>query len=241
MVSSIEPLQDGPKGRVPEVRNAYRFLRGARDSVAGIVSVTHRLSDARRNANESTVGRLAREEVDLLRSAIVLTSSGVDASMQRIIWDAGRLLIPIANSSARAAYVQHLRQALSGREQVDEPLRSAVVSAEPADALLTYYLGIKTRASFQGSGDLKKRVRNVLGVPSSAVSDADLESLDPFFRARNNIVHSMDYERPREAGRTARVHRSADDVAAMCNNAFRVTSDLLHAVADVILASQPRP
>ncbi|MCX6501140.1 MAG: hypothetical protein NT132_01795 [Microbacterium sp.] len=239
MPGTIEPLRDGPKAKVPEVRNAYRFLNGTHGSVAGIVSASQRLSDIRRVANKTTVGRLASEEVDLLRSAIVMTSSGIDASMQRIIWDAGRYLIPIGGTAARAQYEAELKQALSGKDKVDEDLKRAIIGAEPAEHLLVYYLRMKTKASFQGSGDLKKRVRNALGVPNSTVPDATLESLDPFFKARNNIAHSMDYERPDESGRRARVHRSVDDVTSMCNNALGIAADLLHAVSDVIVANRP--
>lgn len=166
-----------------------------------------------------------------------MTSSGIDASMQRIIWDAGRYLIPIVGTSARKQYEESLKQALSStKEKVDDELKQAIISTDPAERLLVHYLKMKTKASFQGSGDLKRRVRNTLGVPNSAVTDGVLESLDPLFEARNNIAHSMDYERPRDANRRARVHRSVDDVTDMCNNALSVGADLLHAISDVILA-----
>lgn len=165
-----------------------------------------------------------------------MTSSGIDASMQRIIWDAGRYLIPITGTAARSQYEEYLKQALSStKEKVDDGLKQAIISNDPAEQILTFYLQVKTKASFQGSGDLKRRVRNTLGVPNSAVTDTALESLDSFFEARNNIAHSMDYERPKEAGRRARVHRSVDDVTEMCNNALSVSADLLHAISDVIL------
>lgn len=170
-----------------------------------------------------------------------MTSSGIDASMQRIIWDAGRYLVPIAGSLARKQYELEIKQALSIREgKVDEHLKAAIVEVDPAASLLNYYLAGKARASFQGSGDLKKRVRNALGVANAAVPDADLESLDPFFRARNQISHAMDYEDPRNVSGRKRTHRSVDDVTEMCNNAFRVAANLLHAVADVLVTSRPK-
>lgn len=121
---------------------------------------------------------------------------------------------------------------------MDDGLRNAIIGAEPRDGLLEYYLTMKTRASFQGSGDLRKRVRGTLGVPHSSISDSLLESLDPFFTARNRIAHAMDYQRPDEPGRTKRIHRSVDEVTAMCNNALAVSADLLHAVANVIIAAR---
>ncbi|WP_102192769.1 hypothetical protein [Microbacterium aurantiacum] len=238
MPGVIADLRDGPKEKVPEVRNAYRFLRGAHNSVQGIVNASQALAEQRRSANSTTTGRPASEEVDLLRSALVMASSGIDASMQRIIWDAGRYLIPKSGTAARAQYEAHLKQALSGKNNVDDGLRNAIIGAEPRDGLLEYYLAMKTRASFQGSGDLKKRVRGTLGVPHASIPDSSLESLDSFFTARNKIAHAMDYQRPDEPGRTKRTHRSVDEVTAMCNNALAVSADLLHAVADVIIATR---
>lgn len=238
MPREIEPLREGPKERVPEIRNAYRYLRGAHHSVTGIVLASQSLADLRRSFNATTTGRPAGDEVDLLRSAIVMTSSGIDAAMQRVIWDAGRYLIPRTGTAARAAYEAHLKQALSGKQRVDEGMRNAIIDADPQARLIEYYLGMRARASFQGSSDLKRRVRGTLGVPNSSVPDAALESLDPFFEARNRIAHSMDYQRPDEPNRTARTHRSMDDVTGMCNNAIAVSADLLHAVADVILRAR---
>lgn len=240
MPGEISPLRQGPKERVPEVRNAYRYLRGAHNSVTGIVRASQSLADARRSANSTTTGRPSGDEVDLLRSAIVMTSSGIDAAMQRIIWDAGRYLIPREKTSARAAYEAHLKQALAGKQGVDDGLRNAIIDPDPQVKLLEYYLSLKSRASFQGSGDLKSRVRGTLGVPNATIPDTKLESLDPFFSARNRIAHSMDYQRPDEPNRTARTHRSVDEVTAMCNNALAVSADLLHAVADVILRAPRR-
>ncbi len=45
MPGVIADLRDGPKEKVPEVRNAYRFLRGAHNSVQGIVNASQALAE----------------------------------------------------------------------------------------------------------------------------------------------------------------------------------------------------
>lgn len=163
MPDEIMPLRAGPKAKVPEVRNAYRYLRGAHHSVAGVVNASQALAEHRRSGNSTTTGRPSGDEVDLLRSAIVLTSSGIDSAMQRILWDAGLFLIPKKGTAARAAYEAHLKQELAGKGNVDQNLREAMIESDPPRPMLDYYLGLKSKASFQGSGDLKRRVRNTLG------------------------------------------------------------------------------
>jgi transcriptional regulator GlxA family with amidase domain len=99
--------------------------------------------------------------------------------------------------------------------------------------LVEFYFGERTRASLQGSNDLKTRVRSVLGIPRSQVADAQLEALDPFFTARNKIVHDMDYKDVGGAS-IARVHRQRDHVVAMCDGVFGLASAVLSATAVVL-------
>jgi hypothetical protein len=231
-MSELLPLHAAPRGHVPEVRSAYRLLRGTHQTVRGLFDAVSVLDDQRRLANPNKKGRMTRDEVDILRSAIVLTSSGLDASMKRLVNDAGRRLIAIPGTGARAQYEQYLKRALSG-PAVPDGIRNAVVSADPGSALLEYYLGDRTRASMQGSGDLKARVRSVLGIPGTAVADIRLETLDYFFIARNKVVHDMDYKETL-GGSVARVHRAPGVVALMCNRVFEVAAELVGATATVL-------
>ena|GEM_PF-1075221 len=235
----FEALRDAPKGRVPEVRNAYRFLRGAHSSVSRLFEVVQNMSQSRRTTNRDARGRMASEEVDVLRAAIVFTSSGLDASMKRLVNDAGRYLVPIAGTGARGEYEAFLRRKLSEPEQ-DKRLLTAVASIDPAGALMEYYLAERSRASFQGSGDLESRVRKCLGIAGSRVPTATLQNLDEFFVARNSIVHSMDYVDVGTSAKSRRFHRSSDETTALCNGTFAVAADLIHAVADVVIAHRPQ-
>ena len=234
-MAQLAPLADGPKGRVPEIRNAYRYLRGAHSSVEGLFDAAQRLSNARRADNENTKGRMAQEEVDMLRAAVVFTSSGLDASMKRLVNDVGRHLINQPGTAARAQFEAYLKQDLAA-PTVNADLRSAIIRVDPSTALIDYYLAARTKASFQGSGDLKSRVRGSLGIADQRVPLSRLKSLDDFFGVRNSIVHSMDYRDVSSASTTARVHRSADQVVGLCGQAFDVAADLMHAAAEVVIA-----
>lgn len=196
-----------------------------------------RLSSARRANNDNANGRMAQDEVDMLRSAIVFTSSGLDASMKRLVNDVGRCLILRPNTGARAQYEKYLKDALSA-PSVDEHLRLAVISHDANDRLLNYYLSARTKASFQGSGDLESRVREVLGISKSKMPSASLKALDGFFMVRNSIVHSMDYKDVSKSTSTARTHRSSEDMAKLCDQTFDVAADLMHAAADVLQATR---
>lgn len=234
----IRPLRDGPRERVPEIRNAYRFLRGAHTSVEGLFAGAEQLIEARRRTNASTGGRLHTDEVNVLRAAIVFTSSGLDASMKRLVNDAGRYLITQpTRTGAREEFEQFLKNQLSAPE-VDQRLRSAIIDPRATTKILNYYLSVRTKASFQGSGDLDTRVRKALGISGARVTQTQLKTLDKFFLSRNNIVHAMDYVNVNTSSSRARHHRTIEQAASLCNNAFGVAADLIHAASEVVLSTR---
>lgn len=177
-------------------------------------------------------GRMSKVEVDVLRSAIILSSAGLDATMQRLVNDVAPELIRRQGSAACAQYQAYLKAEL-GKSQVSDGIRNAVISTDATEQLLAHYLAERTRASFQGSSELKRRVRQALGIPNSAVADADLESLDEFFQARNKIAHSMDLKNP-DTESVARIHRTRDEVADLCTHAFEVAALLVRETAKVL-------
>ncbi|TDP38741.1 hypothetical protein DFR75_103398 [Nocardia ignorata] len=156
--------------------------------------------------------------------------------MKRLVNDAGRTLISKAGSAARKQYEEFLKNQLS-QPTVTPTFRDAVIAPDVADRLLAHYMNERTRASFQGSRDLKRRVRNTLGLSGASVTDADLESLDAFFLARNKIVHDLDLEEP-ASDSLKRVHRTRSDVAAMCDQAFSVAAAIVSATAALIKATK---
>lgn len=233
MPANLSPLP----ARLPGVRrgidNAYRYLGGAHTSVTGLFDALDRLSSERRKANTSLRGPMKRDEQDVVRSAIVFAASGVDAAMTRLVTDAGPLLIAEPTSSARRGYIEFLKQQLPGTH-VDSLLRDTIVGDEPSEAMLKWWVSERTRASFQGTDDLKKRVRGALGIPATRVSDRTIDSLQAFFRARNVIVHDMDYQYKGNPTSTARFKRASEDAANLCDEAFAIAADLINATGELI-------
>ncbi|WP_156459055.1 hypothetical protein [Microbacterium sp. Leaf151] len=189
------------------------------------------LDKERRAANASPKGRSALAEMDVLRSAVIFTGAGLDATMKRLVNDVGRALIAGGATGARANFESFLKAELA-QPKVPDGLRDAILHVHPDQSLLAYFLAARTKASFQGSSDLSSRVRQTLGIPKSAVPDTRLESLDGFFVARNNIVHQMDIEDP-SSGSVARIKRSPVQVATDCGEVFAVAGLLIRAAAAV--------
>lgn len=229
-MNEINPLQKLVGVRQPRVRPAYRILNSAHNSVVELFDAVDALDSVRRQANGSTRGRKSKSEIDILRSAIVLTSAGLDASMMRLVNDVGRDLAMQRGSGAHREYEEHLKREMK-KPSVSESFRQAVLGIDPGKQLVAFYLAEKTRASFQGSKDLKVRVRQALGISKTEVPDSDLEGLDVFFVARNKIVHDMDLQDP-SADSIAREHRDTKAVARLCEDVFSVAVRLIRGAAE---------
>ncbi|WP_435735249.1 hypothetical protein V5D56_00050 (plasmid) [Cellulosimicrobium sp. PMB13] len=224
----LAPLHPEPRGRVPLVRPAWKFLTAAHKSTSALLQSLLIVRQANKETAGKTHGRYSNEEIDLLRAAIVFTSSGLDACLQRLVRDALPALVRRDGTPAQRAYTLYLKQELAA-ENIAEPFRDAVLAPDPTQALLAGYVSMRTKASYQGSKELQKRVRDALGVPRAAVPDQDLAALDPFFIARNAIVHGMDYETPRK-----RTHRARADTIAQCDLVFDVAGRLIIETAKVL-------
>ncbi|MDD7963292.1 hypothetical protein [Microbacterium thalli] len=169
--------------------------------------------------------------MDVLRSAIIFTGAGLDATMKRLVNDVGRVLIVGGAAGARGNFDAFLKDEMA-KPSLPEGLRDAVLDRNPDQALLKYFLAARTKASFQGSSDLKARVRQTLGIPNRDVPDSSIEALDGFFMARNSIVHQMDLEDPSSKS-IARVRRTPLEVAGDCSEVFDVATALITGAAGV--------
>lgn len=216
-----------PKTIAPSVRQARRLLDGSHRSVDDILAASQELEKSRRASNDSAKGRRKQREVDLLRAALVFSSAGIDACMTRLVNDSGRVLIRSPKTGAHQQYREFLKQAIPANS-VDAGLRDRLLDMDIEESVLTYYLSQKTKASFQGSGDLQKRVVLVLGLPKATLVQATIDGLDEFFKARNEIVHEMDFAD--STGRsTARQPRGAIEVQEQCYSALNSAAELINA------------
>ncbi len=168
-------------------------------------------------------------EVILLRAALVFTSSGLDATCQALVQDCAPRLIR-KGGNARVRFDLFLDEQVAGATRA---LKVAVKDPDPRSALIQLYIDSKTRASLQGTGDITKRVRDVLGMTNQALPTAQIDALQGFFIARNSIVHALDYRAP-DSRSTARWHRAPSDVVDECNRVLALLAALIHATAKLL-------
>ena len=79
------------------------------------------------------------------------------------------------------------------------------------------YIASKTKAGYQGTTDIKERVRDLLGIPRSSVPDAPINALDGFFTAKRH-------------------HRSPADVVKECDAVLVVANKLIRGTAALLKA-----
>ncbi|HEY6798237.1 MAG TPA: hypothetical protein VI248_26455 [Kineosporiaceae bacterium] len=184
---------------------------------------------------KDTRGRLARDEEDLLRAALVFTSSGLDACCKRLLRDTLPLLIEGIHT-ARTKFEDFVAQELTAHPA---GLKAAILNPQPRAELVRLYIAARTKASLQGSDDLKSRVRDTLGITNAQLPVAKLQDLDDFFKARNAIVHDLDYQDPSGTG-TARHHRPMELVRDQCDQALQLVAALIAETAKNVRAL-PKP
>lgn len=220
---TLAPLPPAPGGKAPQVRQAWKYLEAAHGSTSALLESLAIVRKQKRDSTGETRGRYSNDEIELLRAALVFTSSGIDASLQRLCRDALPALIRRPNSGARARFQEFLKQELSAPKP-SEPFRDAVLATDPEAELIQFYVNARTKASYQGSGELRSRVRDALGIGRISVPDHDLAALDPFFEARNAIVHGMDYVDPESSLGRKRHHRTRDLTVGECDLVFALTA-----------------
>ncbi|QMU68349.1 hypothetical protein [Streptacidiphilus sp. P02-A3a] len=227
----LTALPSKPRGKA--INPAWRYLVGAHATVQGVFDglTVVRASKAKEDAR----GRLGRDEADLLRAAIVFTSSGIDACCKRLLRDSVPLLIN-GNTSAARKFDDYVKQELA--EGPSAAMSAAIRSLKPREEMVRLYVAARTKASFQGSDDLKSRLRDTLGISNTQLPTAKLKTLDDFFVARNAIVHDLDYVNPSGTGSDRHV-RSLDGVQTQCDSALVLVAEFI-AEAAVNIRALPK-
>ena len=110
--STLRELPRAPRRGGTYARHARRILVLGHQSVRGTLRSVEDLDQLRRGSNTHRQGRSSGSEVDVLRSAIVLTSAALDASMSRLVRDVGSIVVRTEGSGARRKYIAYLRQEL---------------------------------------------------------------------------------------------------------------------------------
>jgi hypothetical protein len=108
----------------------------------------------------------------------------------------------------------------------------ALKSPDPRSRLVELYILGLTGSSFQGSGSIKDRALAALGVTNAQLSNDRVKSLDPFFVARNDVVHKVDLIQPSAPdARPPSKPRGQDDVGRMCDEALLLMRDIVTTTA----------
>ena len=228
---ALAALPPAPTGRCPEVRRARRYLDATHESVSALLDTFNVIRTTAMTAKNSPKGRLSRDQVDLLRAAIVFTGGGLDAVCQRLVYDAVGKLID-RGSQAAEKFDGYLRGELYAPKPSDEFV-TAVVCPDPRTALIDAYRSAKTRQSFQGSGDVRDRVAKLLGIPDAVLRKSRFDALNDFFLARNDIVHQLDYKDINGTS-TARNHRTPEWTVAQCDLVLLLLADIIKATAKLV-------
>lgn len=226
-IFKMAPLGLAPRGQRPQVRRAQRYLTATHASVSGLLDAFNLVRGQAAFERGTAAGRLRSDQVDLLRAVLVFTSSGLDATCHALVRDCAPRLIRRGGTTARLKFNLFLDEQV---KTASAEFTAAIKDPDPRSILIELYVRERTRASYQGTGDLIKRVRDVLGIPNSRISKTRIEALNGFFTAHNSIVHALDYADPASTS-TLRVHRSPGDVVAECDTVLRLMSDLIHETA----------
>lgn len=100
------------------------------------------------------------------------------------------------------------------------------MALDPRAALIELYVADLTAASIQGAKELIA-VRNALGVRGEQVSDQVLKEQQPFFNARQEVVHELDLVDPSGKGTRSRRHRDIEAVGAQCGQVLLLVSEFV--------------
>jgi hypothetical protein len=236
--TTIELTPLPAKPRVTAINQAWRYLKAAHETVQGVFEGFAVIRDAEKTASgKDTRGRLRHDEANLLRAAIVFTSSGLDACCKRLLRDTLHLLVD-GNVDAARKFDDFLKNELSGPPS--DKLSDAIRGTNPREEMIRLYIEARTKASLQGSSDVKSRVRDTLGISNARLPLARLTQLNGFFTARTEIVHDLDYKSPTGQG-VARHPRTQDWVRDQCDTALALVAEIINEAAANIRALPPAP
>lgn len=229
----LSPLGRAPRPLPDEVKGAWKYLKGAHDSVSGLFDTLHVLR--LKSAEESDPrGRLSHDQTDQLRAAIVFTSAGLDACLRRLLRDALPALIN-GNPAAEGKFKHFLHNQMNGK--VGDRFKVAVVDPSPRTRLIEVYVETLTGSSLQGHKDLQN-VRDALGIPTTEITDATLKDLGAFFAARNEIAHELDLVDPTGRGSASRRDRKLAMVRDQCDEALRQVKTFVAGAAKQVRQAQ---
>lgn len=211
---------------------AQRFLASAYDSVAGLFDTTYPILRKERTAAK---GRLTHAEHDIFRAAVVFTGAGLDSVFKEAM--RGSIRIQIERSeSAREKYVDFVANYLTSGSHVN-PHTIATLLTEPEPDLLLKdaYIEKLTGSSLQSQTQVTNTL-TALGMVKEKDLYKDSTSLNPLFKARNQIAHESDMTAASISARGTR-HRRERRIATyrdMCHVGLNYSQRFLNRLAPLV-------
>jgi len=151
---SLAPL---PERRVhrraaPELTH----LGVAHTTLQGIFESLHVVRQAASSSGKDARGRLKEGEVDLLRSALVLAGSGLDAVVKRLARDALPQLLDVGSTQVAADKVFKTHVSAQIRDKTPSTSwTQAILDPDPRQAMIRLYVDECTRGSLQNEKELR--------------------------------------------------------------------------------------
>ncbi len=211
----------------PATETSQRFLASAFDSVEAVLVSLDVVRRERREDGQDLRGRLASNEEDLVRAAIVFAGAGVDATLKQLIRDALPRLLQ-NHGDAHDQFVDFVKSRL-GAEDWTRSLSLLLTSESPRQQLIEQYVQHLTGGSLQ-SQDEVQRVASALGISTKPLQQR-IVTLRELFVARNEISHELDLRKPERHGDRTRRSRAMGSSVELAHRGLEVTQLIVNAVA----------
>jgi len=215
---------------IPGIVGAWWRLMATHETVTGLFRTLYMVRQRTLGGQVQAQEPLSDGVQDLLRAAIVFTSAGIDACLESLLTHAVPVLVA-NNENARRKFELYIENQVNAPKPASAFVE-ALKSPDPRSRLVELYILGLTSSSFQGSGSIKDRALAALGVTNAQLSNGRVKSLDPFFIARNDVVHKLDLIQPSAPyARPPSKPRGQDDVGHMCDEALLLMRDIVVATA----------
>jgi hypothetical protein len=175
---------------------------------------------------------LTHAEQDLFRAAVVFAGAGVDTPLKEAL----RSCVPLRieqSGAARGKYLEFVtRNIQDGAGVSAKRLAELLTTGRPEAVLLDAYVMSLTGSSLQSREQVKNSL-TALGLGDKGLY-TDASTLDPLFRARNQIAHEMDMTPTalqRTQGARTRRERSLQMYEDMCHVGLNYCQRVLSTLA----------
>ncbi len=216
---------------------ADKHLQVAHTTLQGVFESLHMVREAAAGAGDAR-GRLREQEVDLLRSSLVLAGAGLDAVVKRLARDALPTLLAVDSkqTAAKRMFKDHVQTRIRDKTPSTSWIE-AILDDDPRQAMIKVYVEERTQGSLQSDKDLI-RMRDALGIAENAIADERIKSLRQFLTARNHVAHDLDIKDPAD-GTGRRYQHQVKTVIRQCDLALSLSDSFVVAVSDALGGPPP--